>query len=183
MQKKYLWLVILNLVFGLFYFIYVDSSATHYCGQTESKPGLALGLSPSWFNGKFQIRRDYKEIISSTDSDEPFFDEWVKGSELFKTITAYDVRGGDSGLLFKALNWDGVEQIFILREYSPSVEEKYVYEVSVQENLITDLEWVNVDLFSCRVGIYEYLVYFFLVLVVLINIIVILKALWLTRLP
>lgn len=172
-KKKYLWLIVLNVVLGAFYFGF---SRADYCGQSESKPSLPLGLSPAWFDRKFQINRGYKSIISSTDRDEPFFDEVVKGSELFKTITAYDIESSETGLLFKALNWDGVEKIFILREHSPEDGEKYVYEVAAQEGLIADSEWVNVDHFSCRVGIYKYLAYLLLLLIVIVDVVVILKV-------
>lgn len=178
MKKKYLWLIIFNLICGAFYLIYFDSSKMRYCGQAESKPSLALGLSPTWFDRRFQISRSYKSIISSTDREEPFFDGAVKGAELFKAIIAYDVSSGDSGLLFKALNWDGVEQTFILREYSPANGEKYVYEVAIQEIPIAGHEWISVDLFSCRVGIYKYLAYLLLLLLVIIDLVVILKSLW-----
>lgn len=177
MKKKYLWLGIMDLIVGAFCFIYFDYSAMHYCGQTDKKPSLALGLSPSWFNGNFQINRGNKEIISSANGTAPFFDEWVKGSELFQTIFEYDVSNSNSGLLFKALNWEGVEQVFLLREYSPSDKEKYVYEVTVQESMGTVPRWVNVEQLSCREGIYRSLMYLFLLLVVIINIAVILKFL------
>lgn len=180
-KKKFLWLVVLNIVFGAFCFAYFGSSSAYYCGQSESKPSLPLGLSPAWFDRRFQINRGYTSIISSTDRDEPLFDEAVKGTELFKTITAYDIRNSETGLLFKALNWDGVEKMFILREHSPEDGEQYAYEVTAQEGIIADREWINVDLFSCRVGIYKYLAYLLLLLLVIVDVVVILKGLLQSR--
>lgn len=175
MNKTYIWLLAANVIIGIFYFSYFDSSSMYGCGKTEVRPNLSLGLSPSWFSGNFQIRRGYKEIISTTESENPLYDKWVKGSEQFKTITAYDVNKSDDGLLFKALNWNGVEQIFILRERSPSVGEEYIYEVNLYRDLNSEPHWVNVSEFSCREGIYKYLGFLLLMLILVINVVILLK--------
>lgn len=175
MIRKYVWLVAINSVIAALYLSYLDSSSMYYCGKAESKPSLSLGLSPSWFSGNFQIRRGSKEIISSTDSHKPITDEWVRGAEQFKTITAYQPGNSDDIVIFKALNWDGVEQDFILSERSPSAGNNQVYEVSRKQNISPDAKWVEVSQLSCREGSYRYLTFLFLLVVLITNISVVSK--------
>lgn len=152
----------------------------YYCGRLDKKPVLAFGLSPSWFDDRFMIVRGNKPIIMSASHIEtgPFYDKWIKGSELFKTILAYDASRNDSGVLFKALNWEGAEQVFLLREYSPLDKEEYVYEVTVQEKIDTGPKWISVGKFSCLGDGYRALIYLFLGLLVIINITMLLKLLF-----
>ena len=178
MKRRYLWIVIIDLLMCGFWFLCLNHSTMYYCGQLDKKPSLAFGLSPTWFDNNFQINIGNKEIISNRIYTEPFFDDGVKGSELFKTLLAYDVSRNDAGVLFKALNWEGAEQVFLLRKYSPLDKEEYAYEVTVQENIDTDPKWVSVGKFSCLVGGYRTLIYSFLVLVVIINITILLKLLF-----
>ena len=90
MPVKYLGLIGLNIAVAVFHWAYSITPIAYYCGNTIDKPVLALDLTPSWFDGKFQFRKEYKEIIASTDSHEPLVDKWVKGSENFKTIIGYN---------------------------------------------------------------------------------------------
>lgn len=97
---------------------------------------------------------------------------------MFKTITAYDIHPREKELMFKAINWRGVEEVFILREYQALKGEHYVYEVTEGGKSVADYKWINVDIFSCRVGAYMYLPYLLLFLLMVVNFLAMLKFLW-----
>ena len=180
MKKKYVLAVFFNIVALGFYLFYFGHSSPFYCGQTEDKPSLYMGLSPSWFSGRFQINRENQEIISSSEGDDAAPDKWVKGADLFRTIIAYDATYNEVGVFFRALNWDGREQEFLLRRFNPSMEEKYVYEVVAQEVSVDSSTWVRVDERSCREGVYKGLMYIFLLFIAVVNIVWV-ASLWVAR--
>jgi len=172
-KKKFSWIVKLNIIFVISVVIYYNPLQAFYCGNFGSKPMLALGLSPTWFDRTFQINRGYKSIISSAYRNEPFFDVAVKGSERFNTITAYHKEENNTGLVFRALNWEGAEETFILQEYTPTGDERYIYEVTTLEGSVAKNGWKKVDLVSCRKGQYLVIPLLGFVLLVLVNIIVV----------
>ncbi|MEL7897844.1 hypothetical protein [Vreelandella neptunia] len=154
---------------------YLNSSTAFYCGIREDKPELSLGLSPSWFDDRFQLMIGHTDIISSTNKNEPVFDKWVKGVEKFKTIVKYNATSQGSKLYFKAINWEGDEQLFSLRRYSSEEDKEYAFEVSPEEKFEQEEKWVSVDLFQCIRG--KYLGYTLIALFILIitNIVLILR--------
>jgi hypothetical protein len=185
MKRRYLLIVILDLLICGLLFLCFNHSTMYYCGRLDKKPRLAFDLSPTWYDDNFTIAKEYKDIISSADrtETEPFYDKWVKGSELFKTILAYDAGRNEAGVLFKALNWEGAEQVFLLRELAPwdkKWDEEYAYEVTAKKNMDGDPnpKWVSVSKFSCLTGGYQTLAFLILVIAVILNIIMLLKLLF-----
>lgn len=144
---------------------YINSSTAFYCGIRENKPELSLGLSPAWFDDRFQLMIGHTDIISSTNKNEPVFDKWVKGAEKFKTIIKYNATSKGSKLYFKAINWEGEEQLFSLRRYSSKEDKEYAFEVSSEEKLEQEEKWVSVNLFQCIRG--KYLGYTLIALTIL----------------
>ena len=178
-MRKFYWLALLNLLAGLLSFWYFDRDAMFYCGRLDSKPVLAYGLSPNWFDTTFQINRGSKAIIFSNSGGEPFYSQWVKGSELFRVITAYDARRNHLGVFFKALDWKGNNEVFVLREYNAPKGEEYIYEVIPRSSLLTKFsgeganghKWKNVGLLSCRMGKYQTIFMLYILAVVIINVV------------
>ncbi|XGA80303.1 hypothetical protein OR573_01210 [Halomonas sp. CH40] len=177
MKKSRLFFWVMNLLAIMLLVYSFGFSTMYYCGRMESKPVLPLGLSPTWFDDRFQINRGYKPIIGSSPESrrQPLYDQWVKGSELFRTIVKYDAREHGVGVYFKAIDWDGVERIFLLRDYAPSEDERYVYEVSPEEHAADDFEWIDVDHLSCLKGRYEGWTYIFVLVIFVMNMVVALK--------
>ncbi len=175
MRKKLLWLATLNLAAIVCWFLYFDQDEQYYCGRLSEKPQLAFGLSPTWFDGAFQINKGYKEIIGSTSGAKPSLDRWVKGFESFRTIVAYDARKNASGISFRAVDWEGEEQVYVLRKYVSQDASEYIFEVIPQDVNRDDHEWKNVDVFSCRVGAYQSLAYLFLALIMVVDVAILFK--------
>lgn len=158
--------------------LYMNSSTAFYCGIREKKPELALGLSPSWFDDRFQLMVDYTEIISSTNKEKPAFDKWVKGASKFKTIVGYNAVSTGSKLYFKAIDWEGNEKLFSLQRYSSISSEEYVYKVLYEEDFEQEERWVSVNHWQCVRGKYLGYSLLFLFLLSLINIYLIVKIIF-----
>jgi len=129
------------------------------CGRSGESPELSLGLSPAWFNGKFTFLKGTKLITSSRAGDTPVHDEFIKGAELFRTITAYGAGSEDDYVLFKATTWTGEEETFVLSEHSPQNGESHVFEISAARSTTDETEWIPVDKASCLAGVYSYMYY------------------------
>ena len=166
-----MWLLIVDLLFVMvaICFSLFGHSAMYYCGQLENKPHLALDMSPSWFNRNFQINKGYVEIISNNKTGKPFFDKFVKGSDLFKEILRYNINPDNHGLFFVALNWEGESETFLLRDYPSSSNGGYVYEVIKQDSIDLVKDWVVVSDSLCRTVSFRIYLYVWGVSLMIIN--------------
>ena len=116
---------------------------------------MAFGFEPTWFDSVFQINIGYKSIIASSKNDSPAVDKYVKGAEQFKTITEYDSTDRTELLYFKAMNWDGLEELYTLNRYSSSNEPLVTYEViALGDNIQSEeFTWQAVNYRNCRSGL------------------------------
>ena len=132
-----------------------ERETLYYCGNLDKKPMMALGFEPTWFDNRFQINIGYKSIIASTTNNSPTIDKHVKGAEQYRTITAYDSTDRNVLLYFKAMNWDGIQERYILKRYYSSNDPNIAYEVIelVDENQPIEFTWQNVTHKKCRNGI------------------------------
>ncbi|WP_330924936.1 hypothetical protein [Candidatus Sororendozoicomonas aggregata] len=160
-----------NLIAAAWVYKYFDREAMYYCGRLEEKPVLAYNLSPYWFDNYFQFNLGYKQIISS--SNYPYEDRWVLGANIFKMITKYDTANNDDAVLFKAFDWQGVEKKFSLIKLEGDVE--HAYKVSVYESDLSAHTWVDVDPYTCRIGIYSTIPFVFLFFLVVADLVFLLK--------
>lgn len=174
-MRLFSYILFFSVIITVLVIAYLNSSTAFYCGIRENKPELTLGLSPSWFDDRFQLMVGDTDIISSTHKNEPVFDKWVKGVEKFKTIVKYNAISKGSKLYFKAINWEGDEQLFSLQRYSSEEGKEYVFEVSSEEKIEQEEKWVSADLFRCVRGKYLGYTLITLFILLLINIVITLR--------
>ncbi len=115
---------------------------------------LALGLHVTWFGDNLQFNEGYHEIISSSKGNEPFPDTVVKGAELYKKILEYGLSDYDKGVFFRASDWDGKVQTFLLQKYPYNDDTQYSYEVVMPTGQVPVDEWVKVDELTCLIWIF-----------------------------
>ncbi|WP_447956357.1 hypothetical protein [Vreelandella sp. EE7] len=175
MRSSYAFFVA-SLFFLALILLYMNSSTALYCGIREKKPELALGLSPSWFDDRFQLMIGNTEVISSTNKEKPVFDKWVKGARKFKIIVGYNTASIGRKFYFKAIDWEKNEELFSLQRYSPGDGEEYVYEVLSEEGVEQEERWVRVSHWQCIRGKYLGFTIIFLFLLFFINFVLIIKG-------
>lgn len=167
--KRLVEIAILDLFLVLLCFGLISNETGSSCGLKDEKPELGMGLSPSWFDGRFQIRKGSKEIVSSRVSRSPVSDPWVKGAELFVHITAYDLASDEHRVLFRAIDDSGIESVFALTATHPEAASGHVYEVKRFGDDTAQAEWINVDGLQCRAYRLRYIFYFALAALVLVT--------------
>jgi len=171
-MKKLFLIVLLNGVLLSTIFELFAKSTSYYCGLGWGKPIISLKLEPTWFDQRFQLNRGHTEIIGSTKKNSPSVDKWVRGTEQYKTITAYYADNESNVAYFNGIDFDGENYTFLIKQIGANYHVEKINKLDIN---FDDSKWKYVDFKNCQIGFLKFFLYLLSILIILFDILAIKK--------